>query len=73
MIEIDMGAVMRCAIQHMDAENDLRWSIGMALEELYADAVIPVQKQMVGCIAREISLGFCLTAESNVLGESINR
>jgi len=47
MIEIDMGAVMRCAIQHMDAENDLRWSIGMALEELYADVIIPVQKQMV--------------------------
>lgn len=45
--DIDMDAVMRCAVTHMDAENDLRWSVGMALEELYGDDWREMQKQMV--------------------------
>jgi len=45
--DIDMDAVMRCAVTHMDAENDLRWSVGMALEELYGDDWHQMQKRMV--------------------------
>lgn len=42
-----MDAVMRCAVTHMDSENDLRWSVGMTLEELYGDDWREMQKRMV--------------------------
>jgi hypothetical protein len=34
-IEIDIDALLAEAVQHMENENDVRWSIGMALQELY--------------------------------------
>jgi uncharacterized glyoxalase superfamily protein PhnB len=34
-MEIDIDALIAEAVQHMEDEDDLRWSIGMALQELY--------------------------------------
>ena len=34
-IEIDIDELIAEAVQHMEDEEDLRWSIGMALQELY--------------------------------------
>jgi hypothetical protein len=37
-VEIDLDAVLAQAVQHMEEPNDLRWSIGAALQDLYWDA-----------------------------------
>ena len=34
-MEIDIDKLIAEAVQHMEDEDDLRWSIGMALQELY--------------------------------------
>jgi hypothetical protein len=34
-LEIDIDALLAEAVQHMENESDVRWSIGMALQELY--------------------------------------
>jgi hypothetical protein len=34
-IEIDIDELLAEAVQHMEDEGDVRWSIGMALQELY--------------------------------------
>jgi hypothetical protein len=34
-MKIDIDALIAEAVQHMEDEDDLRWSIGMALQELY--------------------------------------
>ena len=34
-MKIDIDALLAEAVQHMEDEDDLRWSIGMALQELY--------------------------------------
>ena len=34
-LEIDIDALLAEAVQHMEDEGDVRWSIGMALQELY--------------------------------------
>jgi len=36
-MKIDIDALLAEAVQHMEDEEDLRWSIGMALQELYWD------------------------------------
>jgi len=36
-IEIDVDALLAQAVKHMEDEYDVRWSIGMALQELYWD------------------------------------
>lgn len=36
-IEIDIDALIAEAVNHMEDDNDVRWSIGMALQELYWD------------------------------------
>jgi hypothetical protein len=33
--EIDIDALLAEAVQHMEDKGDVRWSIGMALQELY--------------------------------------
>lgn len=38
-IEIDMYELIAEAVKHMEDEHDVRWSIGMALQELYWDKV----------------------------------
>jgi hypothetical protein len=34
-LEIDIDALLAQAVQHMENEGDVRWSIGMALQDLY--------------------------------------
>ena len=34
-MEIDIDKLIAEAVQHMEDKDDLRWSIGMALQELY--------------------------------------
>jgi hypothetical protein len=34
-LEIDIDALLAEAVQHMEDDGDVRWSIGMALQELY--------------------------------------
>lgn len=34
-LTVDLDAVLEEAMTHMDAEDDLRWAVGMALQELY--------------------------------------
>lgn len=36
-IEIDIDELLAEAVKHMEDEHDVRWSIGMALQELYWD------------------------------------
>ena len=36
-MEIDIDALIAEAVNHMESDNDVRWSIGMALQELYWD------------------------------------
>ena len=45
---IDLNKVFTEAMKHMQEPNDLRWSIGMALQELYGDEwVYELQRNMV--------------------------
>ena len=37
-VEIDLDEVLTHAVQHMETPEDLRWSVGAALEDLYWDA-----------------------------------
>ena len=37
-VEIDLDAVLAQAVQHMETPDDLRWSVGAALQDLYWDA-----------------------------------
>jgi hypothetical protein len=36
-VVIDLEKVFAVAMQHMESPDDLRWSVGMALQELYWD------------------------------------
>ena len=36
-VEIDLDKLFEEAMQHMQRPDDLRWSVGMALQELYWD------------------------------------
>jgi hypothetical protein len=38
-IEIDIDELIAVAVKHMEDEHDVRWSIGMALQELYWEKV----------------------------------
>jgi hypothetical protein len=46
-LDIDLDAVLAEAMQSMDSENDLRWSVGYALEILYRERVEQLQLRMV--------------------------
>lgn len=47
-VEIDLDEVLTHAVQHMEAPEDLRWSVGMALQDLYWDEwVRDLQDKMV--------------------------
>jgi hypothetical protein len=49
-VEIDINELIAEAVKHMDDEHDVRWSIGMALQELYWDKVdgwAEVQQRLV--------------------------
>ena len=38
-IEIEIDELLAVAVKHMEDEHDVRWSIGMALQELYWEKV----------------------------------
>ena len=46
-LEIDLNKVLEEAMHHMADESDVRWSVGMALQELYPDQIGQLQQQMV--------------------------
>ena len=47
-LEIDLDQVFTQAMYHMEDITDLRWSVGMALEELYWDSGIEaLQEHMI--------------------------
>ena len=46
-ITIDVDAVINEAVKHMEDEDDLRFSVGMAMQELYWDIWEQVQERMV--------------------------
>ena len=49
-MKIDIDELIAEAVKHMEDEGDVRWSIGMALQELYWDKVdgwAEVQQRLV--------------------------
>jgi hypothetical protein len=47
-MNIDIDALIAEAVNHMEDETDVRWSIGMAMQMLYwGDGWEDVQKRMV--------------------------
>jgi hypothetical protein len=52
-VEIDLDKVFNEAMEHMINPDDLRWSIGMALQELYFDDWMKdLQAKMVNTYAK---------------------
>jgi hypothetical protein len=52
-VEIDLDKVFNEAMEHMINPDDLRWSIGMALQELYFDEWMKdLQVKMVNTYAK---------------------
>ena len=48
LVYIDIRKVYVEAMKHMQDRNDVRWSVGMALQELYGDEwVYNLQQNMV--------------------------
>jgi hypothetical protein len=39
-VEIDIKKLTEEAVNHMEGAEDLRWSVGMALQELYGDEFV---------------------------------
>ena len=47
-VEIDLNALLKEAVPHMENEDDLHFSIGMGLQDLYWDVwVEKLQNQMI--------------------------
>ena len=47
-VEIDLDELLAAAVVHMESEEDLRWSVGAALQDLYWDWwVEPFHQRMV--------------------------
>jgi len=46
-LTIDLNDVFDMAMQVMESEYDLCWSVGFALQELYPDQVGELQERMV--------------------------
>ena len=47
-VEIDLNALLKEAVPHMENEDDLRFAIGMGLQDLYWDVwVEKLQNQMI--------------------------
>ena len=43
---IDLDAVLAEAVQNMSRRDDVRWSVGFALQALYPERIIELQKRM---------------------------
>jgi len=46
MLEININELIVEAVNHMEDEGDVRWSVGMALQVLYGDEWVEVQKRL---------------------------
>jgi hypothetical protein len=46
MLEINTDELIAEAVNHMEDETDVRWSIGMALQVLYGDKWLEVQERL---------------------------
>jgi hypothetical protein len=46
MLQIDVDKLIEEAVKHMEVEDDVRWSVGMALQVLYEDKWIEVQERL---------------------------
>jgi hypothetical protein len=53
-VQIDLEAVLAKAVQHMQEPNDLRWSVGAALQDLYWDAFMRDLQANMTAIYKEI-------------------
>ena len=56
-MKIDMDKVLAVACEHMSYDNDLRWSIGAALEELYPQEIKALQDKMVQAWIEKLNKG----------------
>ena len=55
-VEIDLDRVFGAALQHMSDTTDVRWSVGMALQELYWDEWMQaIQDDMVKRFKERVS------------------
>ena len=45
-LEIDLDAVVAEALKAMDSSEDVRWSVGYALQELYWERIGQVQARL---------------------------
>ena len=56
-VEIDIKKLTEEAVNHMEGVEDVRWSLGMALEELYGDEFVYAMQIEMGNLynTREIS------------------
>ena len=46
MLEIDTDKLIEEAVKHMEDVDDVRWSVGMALQVLYEDKWLEVQERL---------------------------
>jgi hypothetical protein len=56
-MKIDMDKVLAVACEHMSYDNDLRWSVGAALEELYPQEIKALQDKMVQAWIEKLNKG----------------
>ena len=47
-VEIDIKKLTEEAVNHMEGVDDLRWSVGMALQELYGDQFVYAMQVELG-------------------------
>jgi hypothetical protein len=47
-VEIDIKKLTEEAVNHMEGAEDLRWSVGMALQELYGDQFVYAMQVELG-------------------------
>jgi len=53
-VEIDLDKVLAEAMQHMTSPDDLRWPLGMALQDLYWNEWVQgLQEKMISTYAGE--------------------
>ena len=47
-VEIDINKLTEEAVDHMEGVEDVRWSVGMALQELYGDQFVYAMQVELG-------------------------
>ena len=56
-MNIDMDKVLAVASEHMSYDNDLRWSVGAALEELYPQEIKELHDKMAQAWMEKLNKG----------------